>query len=340
MFEKTFDTKFFKIVFPFILVVIFILFLPWVITTNSWFGLEFKDTGAIGDTLGGILGPFIAIVAAFLTFLAFWVQYKANEQLRNDIRIDRLEKKIYEMLNLHRQNVNELRLKSFSSEIITGRNIFPHIFNELKRTYDKLEKFLGQRTEGETMSKKTLLEICYIIFYIGIKKENQEYLYKVLLEWFDKETVEVLISLFDDQQDQDYIVINSGERRSDHFKEKFYYTHFDGHFTLLSHYYRHLVQIIKYIDELPEKLLNEEQKYSYMKLIRAQLSSYEQLLFYYGSLSPFGKGWNTKKYLTIYRLIKNMPLPLANFGVLPEELFAAEIKELKACGIDLFDWNK
>ena len=77
-----------------------------------------------------------------------------------------------------------------------------------------------------------------------------------------------------------------------------------------------------------------------MKIIRAQLTSYEQLMLYYGSLSPFGKGWNTQKYLSKYRLIKNMPLPLANFGVLPEELYASEIKELKARGIDLFDWNK
>ena len=47
-------------------------------------GKYFSDTGEIGDTIGGITGPFIAIAAAGLTFIAFWVQYKANIQQRQD----------------------------------------------------------------------------------------------------------------------------------------------------------------------------------------------------------------------------------------------------------------
>lgn len=340
MHEKTFDSKFFKLTIPFLFLFIFILFLPWLITTNSWFGLEFKDTGAIGDTLGGILGPFIAIIAAFLTFLAFWVQYKANEQIKNDIRIDRLENKIYEMLNLHRQNVSELSLKGFNNETVNGRNIFPYLYIELKRTFDKLKQYLSSKNGSVEFTNKELLEMSYIIFYVGIKKSNRNYLHKLLAKWFDTETVDVLTDLFDNTQDNDFIDVSSHINDNAAFKERFYYEHFSGHFTKLSHYYRHLVQIIKYIDELPEKLLSEEQKYSYMKIIRAQLSSYEQLLLYYGSLSSFGKGWNSKKYLTKYRLIKNMPLPLANFGVLPEEEYANEIKKLKSEGIELFDWEK
>lgn len=41
--------------------------------------VDFTETGEIGDTIGGIMGPFVAIGAAFLTFMAFWVQKEANE---------------------------------------------------------------------------------------------------------------------------------------------------------------------------------------------------------------------------------------------------------------------
>ena len=39
---------------------------------------NFKDTGAIGDTIGGLMNPFIALAGVFITFLAFYMQFKAN----------------------------------------------------------------------------------------------------------------------------------------------------------------------------------------------------------------------------------------------------------------------
>ena len=63
-----------------------------------------NDTGVIGDTIGGFMGPLIAIAAAVLTFMAFWVQYKANIYQRKDISIERFENNFFEMLNLH-QNI-------------------------------------------------------------------------------------------------------------------------------------------------------------------------------------------------------------------------------------------
>lgn len=56
--------------------------MPWALVKHSW--IDFSTTGQIGDTIGGIMGPFIAIAAAGLTFIAFWVQCKANIQRRHD----------------------------------------------------------------------------------------------------------------------------------------------------------------------------------------------------------------------------------------------------------------
>ena len=44
--------------------------------------LDFSETGPVGDTIGGIMNPFIALVGILLTFLAFYMQIKANEQQR------------------------------------------------------------------------------------------------------------------------------------------------------------------------------------------------------------------------------------------------------------------
>ncbi|MEM0543329.1 hypothetical protein WFZ85_11940 [Flavobacterium sp. j3] len=50
-----------------------ILMLPFIFE-----GGETPNYGIVGDTVGGLLNPIIAIPATILTFLAFWVQYKAN----------------------------------------------------------------------------------------------------------------------------------------------------------------------------------------------------------------------------------------------------------------------
>lgn len=44
--------------------------------------LDFSETGPIGDTIGGIMNPFIALVGILLTFLAFYMQIKANLEQR------------------------------------------------------------------------------------------------------------------------------------------------------------------------------------------------------------------------------------------------------------------
>ena len=101
--EKTFDKRFRQIFIPFLGFIFLILFFPYLFTSNSFFDINFSETGNIGDTIGGILGPFIAIAAAILTFFAFWVQYKANEQQKLDLKIERFENKFYELLKLHIQ---------------------------------------------------------------------------------------------------------------------------------------------------------------------------------------------------------------------------------------------
>ena len=94
------------------LLILFLL--PFLLTWEKISFWNYTDTGQIGDTIGGIAGPVIALIGAFLTFLAFWVQVQSNKAQtlqfnRQDInnKIDRFENKFYELLRLHRSNVDE-----------------------------------------------------------------------------------------------------------------------------------------------------------------------------------------------------------------------------------------
>ena len=72
----TFDKGFWKSFIWFLVIALLICCLPWLLAKHSW--IDFSTTGEIGDTIGGIMGPFIAIAAAGL----------AQQEITNGLRYD------------------------------------------------------------------------------------------------------------------------------------------------------------------------------------------------------------------------------------------------------------
>ena len=81
-----------------LLLVVFGCFAPRIFTGEGCERLDFTETGQIGDTIGGLMGPFIAMAGVFLTFVAFLMQVRANEiqreQLHKSFNMKQLEHKI------------------------------------------------------------------------------------------------------------------------------------------------------------------------------------------------------------------------------------------------------
>ncbi|WP_130735484.1 hypothetical protein [Flavobacterium sp. J27] len=113
---------------------------------------NFTNTGPIGDTIGGIMNPFIALAGVFLTFLAFYMQIKANEiqidqfqkgiKRERNLRILNEKKDLYNRLSLLKIDLKEIqsdikfkaeRLKNYFEK----EKEFPFQTNILKRTSTK-----------------------------------------------------------------------------------------------------------------------------------------------------------------------------------------------------------
>jgi hypothetical protein len=131
--KATFDINFWKSFSWFLIVVIIVCILPWLLAKHAW--IDFSSTGEIGDTIGGIMGPFVAIAAAGLTFIAFWVQYKANIQQRHDIAIERFESNLFEMIHIQQEIINglviEYRNQNNNKEKKIGRDVFQYTYEEM-----------------------------------------------------------------------------------------------------------------------------------------------------------------------------------------------------------------
>lgn len=256
-----------------------------------------------GDVIGGVVGTMVALVGVFLLF-------ETLRQQRNSFIKQQVETRFFELLRLHRENVAEMQSKGK-----TGRNVFIEIKDEFHELYDAV-KISGLRASKAANSKerKNLVQIAYLIVYFGVNNSSTEYLKDKISSIIDnKEIYEEFRESFLEE-----LIIDHGERKiinDSKSKAKKNFLKFDGHQIRLGHYYRHLFQTVKFINNQPRQLFSYEEKYEYIKTLRAQLGTHEQALFLYNSISPLGEDWElspaitdvNEKLITKYNLIKNIP---------------------------------
>jgi hypothetical protein len=326
-----------------------------------WMGYS-ASTSNVANTVNGIATPFIAIAAAILTFLAFWVQYQANVQQRQQFldqlkiqredalaqdkvwRIERFENRYYELLKLHRANVDEMNI----ADKVKGRKCFIHMFDELRMVYNTLAQYMNATAQEVKMefnyNSIHLLSLSYNIFFFGIGPQSEKHFTKGLSKG-EAHLFNEVKPILEDVQRRAWAELRDERSfyydlpltdKPDKRTIEFYYFPFDGHVNRLGHYYRHLYQTATYI--INAKFLDEDQKYEFIKTLRAQLSNFEQLMLYYNALAWFPDQWH--KLFTDYRLIKNLPLTLADFYKRPEDYFKDDIERLRKKKISMFEWHE
>lgn len=73
--------------------------------------------------------------------------------------------------------------------------------------------------------------------------------------------------------------------------------------TIFDHYFRHLYRMVKFVKE--SDLIEDEDRYDYVAMIRSQLSKYELVWLYYNALSCYGRE-KFKPMIEDYALLKNL----------------------------------
>jgi hypothetical protein len=143
------DKKIIKVLIITSVVVLFIsLFTPLIFTQSNFStSLDFSDTGEIGDTIGGIMNPFLTIVGILITFLAFYIQYSAN-----NAQIKRLEKAENSQIQAINQqhffriadNLNQ-KITTFNTSTKQGYEALNQIIEELDNDISNQCFQLGRR---------------------------------------------------------------------------------------------------------------------------------------------------------------------------------------------------
>ena len=94
--------------------------------------------------------------------------------------------------------------------------------------------------------------------------------------------------------------------------------YYGGHQFRLGHYFRNLFQDVMCIHT--DKILTYDEKKEYTKVLKAQLSTFELIIFFISSVSQLGRSWELERkgnpekavdfnyqLITIYNFIRNLP---------------------------------
>lgn len=322
---------------------IFSLFAPLIFTQP--FLVDFSDKGPIGDTIGGIMNPFIAIIGVLLTFLAFYIQYEANNKQVNNFKKDfdaqnvrfeksQFESQFYEMLRLHKENVNEMRIMgwSFLSEIdkynpettiigtsenavhtnfthkkidkITeGRKVFVTMFTELKASF-KITKAFLKHIGVSNISDKTIIVFAYRVIFFGVESDflinHQISNYSEAFEKCRTELKRIRDEISTSSEPQKLIYLpyfyEHPAKHDENLEIKLYinYKAFSGHISRLGHYYRHLYHLVSFVANNKSESISLADKKFFLKIVRGQMSNHEQLMLYYNFIAGLGSNWENE----------------------------------------------
>ncbi len=339
-----------KYLFPLglIVVLIIIIFFAGLILTHFVANKYFFDAKSIAqitpNTKGllekpGLLGDSAGVMNALFSALAFGgviytllLQRKEMDSNQKENAIEKFETKFYEMIHLHKQNVDEIVVGG-----LKGRNAIEQLFKDFVAIYAHVDNVIialspqFQLAKQQAAAQNDAEEVRKIdreIDYLAQPLRKLKFIHELSYGYF-----------FYGYENY-HLTKDISDVRFDLNADITTYIRINGvipalttpHNSQLGHYYRHLYQTVKLVAE-DETIKEEKNKYKYVKMLRAQLSDFEQALLYYNGLSIMGAKWvepigetNFEKmcYIARFRLIKNTPYYINYVGIRPGNYFRVE----------------
>lgn len=283
--------------FGLLILAYFLLFEP---EFNDWsFKFNPDLSSKFGDFVGGFIGSLFSLAGVFLLFETLISQKNAFQKQQFEI-------KFFELLKIYRENVQEMEHTPSGRSKANGRRVFVELRKQFGEIYCKIKDIVKENDFH--IKNKDIINISFIIQFIGIGETTNEILDKYLDKY---------------RQNQKDLIDNITNKFSFEYASG---NKLDGHQSRLGHYYRHLYQFVTFIDKT--EYLDDNEKYFYVKTLRAQMSTYELAMFFINSLSDFGQPWSVGDPCLIvkYKLIKNIPSGFI-FDINPKDYYQMMYEE-------------
>lgn len=190
------------------------------------------------------------------------------------------------------------------------------------------------------------IDICYLVVFIGVSKNGRLEIQEITKDKYKQDFISDVLTYFKFKPCKssrfyplwESIIKKEYLREGTSHNELFkvypsdrYIKYYGGHKFRLGHYFRHLYQIVCYL-HYNEELKDQKDKLNYTRVLRGQLSDYEQILFFYNSISQMGRVWeladsknntidSNNHLITNYKLIKSVSNSVLVDGIKPSSFY-------------------
>lgn len=186
----------------------------------------------------------------YVTFLAFWIQYKFNSAQKTDLDKERFEHNFFSYLDVLMRQEQGCALENVGF----GKQVFHYMFYEYKAIYNIVHtgKYLKAVTDL-TERRNEEFNLCYSIFINGVSKGSTYRLNKEVAEACKPDVLSLNRKLLNIQKE-----ILNGERKRypkylrDYERQRI--KMFDGHRLRLISYFRMSCMVLQYINTSIQKM--------------------------------------------------------------------------------------
>lgn len=300
----------FGILLFFLGVIIFI----WEETFSTHEQINSEKFSQFGDLIGGIIGSIWSLSGVILFYVALTEQ-------RKDIQINRetLETQVIAMkqqireFELQRVELEETR-KVFQEQSVTLKNqrFENTLFQLLSLHHELVDKFsfsVGGFMSTRHLEKREVLTHAFTtlnarLIYVNSENENNIYGELISVPKLPKNIIDAELKL--------------------EIAYKTFY--FEDYKQVLSHYFRNIYHVFKFI--FTSKLIPQEEKQYYASIVRAQLSSDELFLILYNALQV-GLGYPNFLFLIKeFDIMQNFDFELIETYKFHREIYDHKIKNV------------
>lgn len=97
--------------------------------------VDLVNAGLIGDFFGGFIGTIFAIISVYLLYSTLVSQRQESNENRQVLILQQFDNIFFELLNLHKQNVENFQAVDYKGNVHKGRPFFTYQKEELKKYF-------------------------------------------------------------------------------------------------------------------------------------------------------------------------------------------------------------
>lgn len=249
--------------------------------------------------------------------------YDSKENVKAPVHVR--GQKVFVKIQLHCQQAIEECRDLIEAAFASG-NLFE---SEDSRVFEEnlFKAYYKDDYTEEFFKIGSVINIAYVCVFYGLGETGRPVVEQRLTRTYDADLIKAVVDRlackpvlwsrywkdFDEQKDRGF-----DKLRTRVFLRRSFYKYYGGHQHRLGHYFRQMFMIVNFVNE--QSFLQYAEKIEYIKLLRSQLSTYEQAVFFMNSFSFPGRIWELqaslndrvlplidRELITKYNLVKNIP---------------------------------